>query len=164
MSIRRIRRSVSVVVASGACFAATGVAAQNAGGEAIEILDVTMELLPADAAGPDAITRRIELPDAVAEAASRNAAAGLERAAAGADGEPPEAAEDGLAIAAEARDRALEQAQEARESAGRGRPDFAGPPDSPGPPDGTPDGPPDGTPDGPPDLPGLPEVPDPGNE
>lgn len=156
MSIRSV--FVSVCVAAGACVAAADSLAQDAGGEAIEILDVTMELLPEDAVRPETITRMIELPDAVAEASRRNAAAGLERAETGGNGAAaPDAAEDGLAIAAEARERALEQAQEARESAGRGRPDFAGPPDSPGPPDGLPE-------DGPPDLPELPEVVDPGDE
>jgi hypothetical protein len=118
-----------------------------------DALEVTIRLLPENAVGPEDITRRIELPPAVAAAARE------ERPA---DGLPP-AAENGrgagLDIAAEARERGrefgqevAEQARENRENAGR--PDDAGPPiDVPGPPD-TP-GPPDAP--GPPDTPGPPE-------
>jgi hypothetical protein len=120
---------------------AAGVRAQEAAGAGIDTLDLTMELMPESATLPDAITRVIELPAAVPEAARRNAAPGLEAAGAAGEG-----AERGLAIAAQARERGVDQAQEDRENAVRG------PPITPGPPDGVPNGPPE-------NLPGPPEVP-----
>jgi hypothetical protein len=102
----------------------------------IETLELTMELMPEGATQPDAITRVIELPAAVAEAARENAARGLAEA-----NEARERRETGLAIAAEARERSVEQAQQDRENAGRGPPDRE---DIPGAPGNLPGGPPGG--------------------
>ena len=113
-------------------------------------LDVTIRLLPENAAGPEEITRRIELPPAAANPTPPRADA--------ADEAPPDNDRGrGDEIAGEARERGrefgqetAESARENRENAGRpdaGRPDDVGPPDDPGRPDDA----------GPPDDPGRPD-------
>jgi len=95
----------------------------------IDDLEVTMTLLPADGARPEAITRTITLPPAAERTGADDAA---DRGA------------EGREIAEEARDRGrefgqemAEQARENREDAGRGGP----PEDPPGPPDDLPNPP-----------------------
>jgi len=125
-----------------ALFAAVGCAAHAQ--DAIDSsLEVTIRLLPENAVGPGDVTRRIELPPAVAERPATPPADPTQG--------PPPGAENGggqgLDVATEARERGrdfgqevAEQARENRENAGR--PDDAGPPnDLPSPPGG-PNGPP----------------------
>ena len=85
-----------------------GVQAQPPANDALE---VTIRLLPENAVGPEDITRRIELPPAVAAA---------DREERPADGPPP-GAENGRGagrdIAAEARERGRECGQEVAEQA-----------------------------------------------
>jgi hypothetical protein len=119
--------------------------------DAIETLDVTMQLLPEGATLPDAVTRVIELPPAARANAIENAARGLDTANAARSAENP-----GRDNAAEARERGRDHAQEVRENVGRGRADdtpgngppdgVPGPPAAGGPPESlpTPPGPPDG--------------------
>jgi hypothetical protein len=111
--------------------AATSTAlAQEDSGEAIETLDLTMELMSEGATTPEAVTRIIELPEAVLEAARERAANGLDEANAN-----RERRDEGLAIADEAREAGRERAEQAQEDAGRGQPPETGPPpDIPGPP------------------------------
>ena len=118
-------------------------------------LDVTIRLLPENAAGPEEITRRIELPPAAANPTPPRADA--------ADEAPPDNDRGrGDEVAGEARERGrefgqenAERARENRENAGR--PDDAGPPDDAGRPEdpGRPDdaGPPGEPPRGPPITP-----------
>jgi hypothetical protein len=134
-----------VGIAALAGFLAAPASAQE---RALERLEITMELLPAQAVGPEEITRRIELPPAANQ---------------GNTGDQPPAElpglengnGQGLETATEARERGrefgqdvAEQARENRENAGRGD-DPPGPPeDPPGPPadpgngGGSPDSPP----------------------
>ncbi len=105
-------------------------AQESAREQALERLEVTMALLPENAADDDTVTRRIELPPANREAASDKPPVEIPGAENG-DGK-------GLDTAAEARERGrefgqdvAEQARENRENAGHGN----GPPESPpGPP------------------------------
>ena len=155
----KTRNALMTTAAVLLAIAPTWARAQNELGADIDALDVTMELMPEGATLPEAVTRVIELPEAVPETARQSAAQGLETA-----NQARTNAQAGLAIATEARERGLEHAQENREDAGRGPPDWAGPPgggpggpaDTPsGPPDDAPGGPPDDRPGGPPaDLPG----------
>jgi hypothetical protein len=132
------------------CVAFTVAAAASAYAQepAVETnLDVTIRLLPENAVGPQDITRRIELPPAVAVAAPPEQPT---------EGPPPGADNgqgQGLDVATEARQRGrefgqerAEQARENRENAGRpddtGRPEDAGPPIEPPTPPADPPGPP----------------------
>jgi len=115
--------------------------AQEDPGPAIETLELTMELMPEGATQPDAVTRIIELPAVVAEAARENSVRGLAEANAARENQ-----DAGLEIAEEAQERGRDQAQQDREDAGRGPPDGF---DPPGRPDDLPGGPPDNGP-GPP--------------
>ena len=117
-------------------------------------LDLTMVLLPENAAGPEEITRRIELPPATDPAAGQQPTTPNE--ASGGDGK-----DNGRDTAAEARERgrefgheAKDDAREERENAGLGD-GVPGPPQVGRDPPGRPDDP------GNPDPPGRP--PDPGN-
>jgi hypothetical protein len=128
----------SKLVVACTALVAFNVLAQEDPDPPIETLELTMELMPEGATQPDAITRVIELPAAVAEAARENASRGLAEANAA-----RERREAGLTIAAEARERSSEQAQQDRENAGRGPPDrgdIPGAPDVPGNPPGDPPG------------------------
>ena len=131
------------IVVMAACFLGTGVFAEEPPDDepVPEELELTMTLMPANAELPDAVTRKIELPTA----ASARGAEASEPGRAGAD-DARENRQEGLDVAAEARERALEfgeamaeQARENREDAGRGDPPVTppdGPPDDlPGPPD-----------------------------
>ena len=113
----------------------------------VETLDVTMQLMPAGATLPDAVTKVIELPAAASDDAEEASSEGLDTAneARGDKGPPPgaDAGEQGRERGQQMREQAHEQAQENRENAG-----HHGPPDSPGPP-----GPPGGPPRGPPTTP-----------
>jgi hypothetical protein len=98
-------------------------------------LEVTIRLLPENAARPDEITRRIELPPAAANPAAPPARP-AEDAPAGDDNNNGR----GREVAEEARERGrdfgqevAEQARENRENAGR--PDDRGPPEDRGRPD-----------------------------
>jgi hypothetical protein len=112
--------------------------AQDAPAPPIEALELTIELMPEGATQPDAVTRIIELPAAVAEAARENSVRGLAEANAARDNRNA-----GLENAEEARERGRDQAQQDRENAGRGRPEDlpGGPPGGGGPPSDPP-GPP----------------------
>lgn len=112
--------------------------AQDESAPPTEALELTMELMPEGATTPDAVTRVIELPAAVAEAARENAARGLAEANAARDNR-----DSGLENAEAARERGRDQAQQDRENAGRGRPEDlpGGPPGGGGPPSDPP-GPP----------------------
>jgi hypothetical protein len=100
---------------------------------AITELEVTMVLIPPDAARPDVITKTIELPVPAARGSGKSNE-GSENADAASDNR-----QDGLETAEEARERGrefgqemAEQARENREDAGRGNaPDEppGGPPD-----------------------------------
>jgi len=123
------------------------VSAQEDSGESIETLDLTMKLMPEGASLPEAVTRVIELPPAVVDAARENAASGLGQANAGRENR-----QAGLDRAAEAGEQGRERAQEVREDVGRGgRGPFDA--DPPGPPNLPGDQP---GPGGPPDTPGPP--------
>jgi hypothetical protein len=120
--------------------------AQEASGNPIETLDLTMKLMPEGASLPEAVTRVIELPPAVVETAEDNAANGLGQANAARENR-----QTALDRAAEAGEQGRERAQEVREDVGRGRGPFDAEP--PGPPDLPGDRP---GPGGPPDTPGPP--------
>jgi hypothetical protein len=159
MSMTRMARGVFVAVAVAGAVSAY---AQEPAAETN--LDVTIRLLPENAVGPQDITRRIELPPAVAAAA---------RPEQPTEGPPPGADNGqgrGLDVATEARERGrefgqerAEQARENRENAGRpddvGRPDDAGPPIDPPSPPVEPPGPPIEPPSPPVDPPGPPITP-----
>jgi hypothetical protein len=144
MWVQRFSAKVSFAIVLALPFIAAPADAQDA--DTIETLDVTMQLLPEGATLPDAVTR-VELPPAARASAADSAASELDTANAARSGDNP-----GREVAAEARERGREHAQEVRENVGRGRPDAAGPPDgAPGAPRGG--GPPEAlpTPPGPPD-------------
>lgn len=146
-----------ILLLAGLALFATAAAAQDEGAVPDDALDLTMVLMPEGATLPEAVTRVIELPAAAAEAARENATRGLETANAARDRDAP-----GIDTAEEAREQSLERAQQGREDAGRGPPDFVSGPDGGGQPEtpAIPDvGPPDNA--GPPDSTGAPETPGP---
>lgn len=129
--------------------------AQDIEDDVVETLDLTITLMPEGAALPEAVTRVIELPDTVADAARENARDGLDQADAARDRR-----DDGLETAEAASERGRDRAQQAREDLGRGPPDWdssepPGPPDVPGDGPGGPPVDPPG-PGGPPATPGPP--------
>jgi hypothetical protein len=96
----------------GLALVAATVAAQENAETPDDTLDLTMVLMPEGATLPDAVTRVIELPAAAvaaSEAAAANAAPGLD-------------------TANEAREQGRERAQQSREDAVRGPPEWAGGP------------------------------------
>lgn len=143
MKSNRLKVTGGLPFAALASLLALSVNAQEEGDSIVETLDLTIELLPPGATLPESVTRTIELPAAVAEAARENAARGLETANAAREGR-----EQGLAIAEQAQEQGRERAQQVLEDLGRGPPGSDGPP-----------GPPDLPVDPPVDLPG----PNPGN-
>jgi hypothetical protein len=95
--------------------------AQESGGD--DSLEITMRLLPAGAASPEAITKTIELPASASPTGVENSANGLRRAneareARGADHDRADEAHDRADEARERANQASEKADEARE---RGR-------------------------------------------
>jgi hypothetical protein len=121
---RRIEKEPSAVMSVAkvglrlAWVAIALVSASAAHAQPRDALDVTMTLLPEHATGPEEITRRIELPPAVAQRAVGDQAEPVKNG----EREPP-----GRATAEEVRERgravgqqAAERAREDRENAGRG--------------------------------------------
>jgi len=138
-------RTIACLLGTALLFGAGGAWAQD---NDIDDAETTIRLMgEAEAELPDAVTRDIVLPDAAGEdsEAVENARRGLETA-----NENRARREHGLATASEARDRAADMAEEARENVeDRGRAEDL-PVDVPGRPD---------LPDTPPDLPDVPKPP-----
>ena len=140
----------TTLIARAVCvaFAMAGGVAAHAQAPSESNLDVTIRLLPENAAGPEDITRRIQLPPAAANPAPPRPESDAEKddkAAAPDDrekGRGNEAADEARERGREAGKETADQARGNRENAGR--PDDApgrGPPSDPGP-RGPPDTPP----------------------
>jgi hypothetical protein len=141
-------RARSLTIVAAVLFAMAVSAAEN-GDSQDGALDLTMELMPADATSPEAVTGVIELPAASTEAAGQNAEDGLTKA-----NEAREHREDGLATAEEALAQGQAHAEQSREDIGRGPPDPENIPAQPEIPDDLPGTTPENA--GPPDTPGRP--------
>ena len=116
-----------LLLMSGATFAQENGDGGDGGEE--DDLDITMTLLPANAATPEAMTKSIQLPAAAVAQTQEHSAAGRSK----------ERRTQALEKAAEARERGRDfgqdmatQARDARENRSRGgRPDNPGPPNNP---------------------------------
>ena len=141
-----MNKTIAYLIGTALLFGTGGVWAQEE--DTSDDAETTIRLMgEAEAELPDAVTRDIVLPDAVGmdREAVENAQRGLDTA-----NENRARREEGLATADEARDRAADMADEARENVeDRGRAEDL-PVDLPGRPD---------LPDAPPDLPELAQPP-----